>query len=96
MCRGKSCRDLSTPEQPIEIHCPACDGEGCDECGDGWFQIDGCPSEYAADLGNTLRLVDLFKKGLPPVAGGSLDQSAWFVSVANRLESEEGRIMAEG
>jgi len=34
-------------------------------------------------------LIELFKKGLPPVAGGSLDQAAWFIEAAATLERED-------
>ena len=34
-------------------------------------------------------MIELFKKGLPPVAGGSLDQSVWFIEAASTLERED-------
>ena len=34
-------------------------------------------------------------KGQWPIAGGLLDQSAWFVDLVSMLESEQGRIEAE-
>jgi len=37
----------------------------------------------------TSELIDLFHKGLPPVAGGSLDQSAQFLNAARLLKSYE-------
>lgn len=30
-------------------------------------------------------LIDLFNKGMPPVAGGSLDQTAWFIEAVQIL-----------
>jgi hypothetical protein len=35
------------------------------------------------------------KQGLPPVTGGALDQSAWFVSMFNQLTSDEAMAQAE-
>ena len=32
-------------------------------------------------------LVDLFESGLPPVAGGSLDQTAWFLEAVRELKT---------
>jgi hypothetical protein len=40
-------------------------------------------------------MADLFNEGLPPVAGGSLDQSASFVDAVRILKYEENRIKAE-
>jgi hypothetical protein len=40
-------------------------------------------------------MTELFGKGLPPVAGGVLDQSAWFINASRFLESEEAAIKAE-
>ena len=32
-------------------------------------------------------LVDLFESGLPPVAGGSLNQTAWFLDAAREIKT---------
>jgi hypothetical protein len=42
-----------------------------------------------------IRMADLMKQGLPPVAGGVLDQSAWFVSFYECFRSEQNRAEAE-
>lgn len=42
-----------------------------------------------------IRMADLMKQGLPPVAGGVLDQSAWFVSFYEVFRSEQNRAEAE-
>jgi hypothetical protein len=36
-----------------------------------------------------VQLIDLFEKGLPPIAGGTLDQSVWFLEAVKVLGSEE-------
>ena len=43
----------------------------------------------------TVRLADLFYKGLPPVAGGSLDQSAWFLDAVGIFRYDESQVKAE-
>lgn len=81
-CTTKACHDKGTEAEPISLECPACDGEGCDECKDGWFQIDGCPNGFCRSVIPTIELTDLFEKGLPPVSGGVLNQSASFLNAA--------------
>lgn len=88
----KECRDLGTEIEPIQIECPACSGAGCKECQDGLIQIDGCPNRYCSGVVTAIELFDLFEKGLPPVAGGVLDQSVWFIDASRYFEGEERRI----
>jgi hypothetical protein len=40
-------------------------------------------------------VIDLFGKGLPPVAGGTLDQSVSFIQAAAFFESEERKVRNE-
>lgn len=91
-CSGKECRSLSTAENRIEIECPACSGHGCDECDDGHFELDGCPNRFCSPVVSAIDLIDLFGKGLPPITGGALDQSASFVEAARFFESEESKV----
>ncbi len=42
-----------------------------------------------------IELMDLYAKGLPPVAGGTLDQAAWFIRAARYSEHQENLIKAE-
>jgi hypothetical protein len=44
---------------------------------------------------DAVELIDLFRKGLPPVSGGTLDQSVWFLDAARILENEESKLKAE-
>lgn len=94
-CTGNECRDKGTESEPIDIECPSCSGEGCDECNRGLVRIDGCPQSYCRDMAYTVRLADLFDKGLPPVAGGSLDQSAWFLDAVGIFRYDESQVKAE-
>lgn len=78
----------------IEIECPGCEDRGCEQCGgSGKFELDQCPQEFIGDIVDGLRLVDLFYEGLPPVAGGVLNQSAWFISFAKRMKREENLVL---
>lgn len=90
-----TCRDKGTETEPIEIDCPTCEGGGCAHCNNGAVRIDGCPNDYCRSVINTVSMVELFGKGLPPVAGGVLDQSAWFLEASRILESEDSRAKSE-
>jgi len=94
-CNDKECKDKGTDSDPIEIECPLCNGNGCDECNDGSWVLDGCPNQYCSELVQFVSMADLFAEGLPPIAGGSLDQAASFVDAVRTLKSEEQRIKAE-
>jgi hypothetical protein len=78
-----------------ELECPSCFGKGCEKCDDGNFFISGCPNKYCNEVINAVNLIDLFEKGLPPIAGGSLDQSVWFMEAASFIQAEDSRIKAE-
>jgi len=43
----------------------------------------------------TLNLIELFEKGLPPITGGVLDQSASFLTAAKYYSQEEQLAKAE-
>lgn len=74
---------------PIEGECSGCDGFGCDECdGTGKMKITCCPLEYiTSDVWEVIRYANLYEKGLPPVAGGALDQAANFIEAAQYIFS---------
>jgi len=52
----------------------------------------GCPNKFCSEVSQVVRLGDLFGKGLPPVAGGVLDQSAWFIQAVGILARDEDQI----
>jgi len=64
--------------------CMVCDRAGCDECGNvGLIYIAACPLEtIGGDVWNALKFIDLYEKGLPPIAGGALDQAQNFIEAA--------------
>ena len=81
----------------VSIACSSCNEAGCDECGQsGYVELTGCPKEMIdRGLLRAIRMANLMKQGLPPVAGGVLDQSAWFVSFYEVFRSEQNRAEAE-
>ena len=75
------------------IECPVCGGGGCDQCSDGKFRIEQCPRDMMGS--RFVRLVNLAAVcggGDWPVAGGLLDQSASFLALKQRLDSEINQI----
>ena len=66
---------------------------GCSECGGtGKFEIACCPLDYiTSDIWFVIKLAALYEKGLPPVHGGSLDQTHAFVLAADFIFSEEAK-----
>jgi hypothetical protein len=55
-----------------------------------------CPRRWIDQrIVEACNLAGIASKGLLPVSGGVLDQSAWFVSVWQMLESEQNRIDQE-
>lgn len=95
-CRVGKCVDEPTKHSPIEIDCPLCEGAGCDECKQcGDFEIDSCPLGYVPrHIWHAIQLADLYRRGLPPIIGGSLDQSSWFVDFCRTDWAEVARIKA--
>ncbi|HUV32288.1 MAG TPA: hypothetical protein VMW31_01850 [Devosiaceae bacterium] len=75
------------------IECPACDEAGCAACdGSGQFELTGCPLEYIGNaMWSVVRLADLYRRGLPPLSAGALEQSASFVAAASMIWSEQER-----
>jgi len=82
---------------PIDVACPRCEEAGCDDCdGAGTFSLTSCPKKMLDwELVQVIRYAELFGKGLPPVAGGSLDQSAWFINLHSFYEYESSLAEAE-
>lgn len=94
-CSGKECKDLGTDQEPIEIECPVCNGAGCTECNQGHWRLTGCPNRFCAPVIDLVELCELYERGLPPIQGGSLDQSAWFLDAASRLKHETNLLRIE-
>lgn len=58
--------------------------------------VTDCPKQFLDwELVRAIRFAELFSKGLPPVAGGSLDQSSWFINFHALYEYETNQAEAE-
>lgn len=86
---------MGTDAEPIEIECPSCNGGGCVDCKDGCIVVSGCPNKFCASISSTIPLIDLFNKGLPPISGGALDQSASFIAASQYFSAQENLVKAE-
>lgn len=65
----------------------------CGTCkGTGVMAIDGCPQKYVADICDAVNLAGHAGNGLLPVAGGMMDQAAWFIQCWQALESDQQKI----
>jgi len=51
--------------------------------------------QFCQSMGDAVRLFELFDKGILPVAGGALDQSAWFVSAERQWRIDDATMKAE-
>jgi len=93
-CIGK-CQEIVNEKSPADIQCPACEGDGCSECDGGWFTLTQCPSKYIGrELIGDIQVITSSEHHLP-VAGGVLDQSAWWFELSETLRREEARIEQE-
>lgn len=75
----------------MEMRCVNCEGTGCNECNKtGFLSITSCPLELITnDIYEVIKLAELYEKGLPPVAGGALDQAKIFIEAAMFIFSEK-------
>lgn len=67
------------------------DGVGFDD-----WELNQCPAAYVTeDIWHVITLAGFYKQGLPPVAGGVLDQTAIFIAAAEFIWHEEQQYKAE-
>lgn len=73
------------------MECTECGGLGCRVCGDsGDMDIIECPLLILDNnIAEVISMANLYKKGLPPVAGGVLDQAKSFVMAAEFIYKEQ-------
>ena len=73
------------------------DGRPCDECGgSGMIDIRECPRRFVGnEITEAINVAGLCGNGILPVAGGIMDQSAWFVALWQQLQSDQSEIDAE-
>lgn len=79
------------------VQCWACDegefGDDCPEChGTKQVCLTRCVFKETAGVVDRVQMFELFlDRGLPPIVGGVLDQSAWFVNSANYYQSQRAK-----
>jgi hypothetical protein len=95
-CDSSGCSSEISEEAPAEIECPICDGIGCYHCEDGHFKLKQCGRKYVDPyIVRAINMANNAERGFLPVAGGILDQSAWFVSLWSTLACEQSAINEE-
>ena len=96
LCRDckKECVEIKA-DTTILIQCPSCDGCGCEHCTNGEITITECPNKTCEDLIPAIELSDFFHDKQMPIAGGVLDQSAWFLNFARRLKYEDAAVKSQ-
>lgn len=90
-CSASKCVDCPSKAEPALVECPVCESRGCAECKEtGYFELTTCPAEFVdVDAAQAVRFAELFKKGVPPVAGGALDQESWFMGFCENWWGEQ-------
>lgn len=82
-----------------QIQCIRCEGtaRNCRSCnGSGYIAVRECPMKYVGNkMIEAANLATFCKSGVFPVAGGLLDQAAWFVAFVQKLKAETSKIEAE-
>lgn len=79
------------------MECVSCNGAGCLDCDEqGSIIIAACPLEFVtADVWEVIKFAELYEKGLPPVAGGALDQACIFINAAMFIFREKAHWKAK-
>jgi len=78
-------------QAPLELQCAGCQGQGCDECDNtGFLILTTCPQrELTTNVIELTELSELYSQGLPPVAGGALDQTKSFLDAHRQLTHDQ-------
>lgn len=74
------------------LDCVSCNGVGCKQCNNiGKYYITTCPLlTVDRDIWDTVEMIRMYKDhGLPPVAGGQLDQAKMFIDAVQFVSSED-------
>jgi hypothetical protein len=92
-CGGGRCVDAPTALEPVRLPCKHCvdNDPACRECGGlGYTLITSCPQRLVdASTWQVLRCTRLADKGLLPVRGGVMDQSAQFLEAMDLVTAEQ-------
>jgi hypothetical protein len=85
--------------EPICLPCEKCDNGrtpngDCNVCdGAGHTELRTCPKmSVSGDVWGMMLQVELFEKGMPPLAGGSLDQTEAFLDVMEFVWSQRASL----
>ena len=77
-----------TQVEPLEMQCLECDGKGCKACeGKGVVYITSCPKK--AVTATALAVLAVVESPHLPVVGGILDQTTWYQSAVEFVNSEK-------
>ena len=73
------------------MQCPACGGDGCEECdGRGDIIITRCPqAEIDREASTLIQVLEMCDAGYLPLTGGVLDQTTWFAAAMACYRREE-------
>lgn len=81
-------KESPTELEPIWVECPACDKQGCSVCdGSRGIKITG-HYKVPSWCWSVMTVADRYRKGIPPIAGGSLDQTNWINQVCEFVDVE--------
>ena len=99
-CGAVDPNDLPTPQNPLLPACPVCEkaDAACRACnGRGVFRVEQDPREIIPRFAyRVAEFAELYlENGVPPVSGGALDQSHWFITAAGLCVADRKRILAE-
>ena len=73
-----------------------CGGIGCNHCDRGFFSLTTCPNRYVGGrLINDINIAASCEDGVLPVAGGLLDQPAYFYELSRTMKNEVHSIELE-
>lgn len=71
------------------MECPSCDSRGCESCGDTGEHVFTKEIFWSRDIVRAVDCFALMRKGVLPVGGGYLDQSATFLDAFSFFENEK-------
>lgn len=60
------------------------------------MQITECPNRAVGNMHDQIELIDHMAAGLPPVSGGALDQTRWFLRACEFFKIEQDRAKSDG
>lgn len=92
---GTECLEKICESDPVLVECPLCSGYGCEHCDDGDFRLTECARKYIKPIMRAANIGWTSEKGFLPMAGGLLDQSAWFLEMMNALTNDQNKLDAE-